>query len=113
MLKIKLTKGELKRQRDSLRQFLRYLPTLQLKKQQLQIEILHWHSVKQEKMKALNARKLLAVSWAGLLAEKIGIDLKPFLIPSEIISGVKNVAGVELPVFEKLCSRRPNTTYFW
>jgi len=49
MLKIKLTKGELKRQRDSLRQFLRYLPTLQLKKQQLQIEILHWHSVKQEK----------------------------------------------------------------
>ena len=40
MPKIKLTKGELKRQRDSLRQYYRYLPTLQLKKQQLQMEIL-------------------------------------------------------------------------
>ena len=32
MGKIKLTKGELKRQRDSLVQFRHYLPTLQLKK---------------------------------------------------------------------------------
>ena len=39
MPKVKLTKGELKRQRDDLRQYERYLPTLQLKKQQLQLEI--------------------------------------------------------------------------
>ena len=39
MPKIKLTKGELKRQRDSLEQFRRYLPTLQLKKQQLQMKV--------------------------------------------------------------------------
>jgi len=41
MGKIKFTKGELKRQRDALKQYERYLPTLQLKKQQLQLEILH------------------------------------------------------------------------
>ena len=41
MGKIKLTKGELKRQRDALKQYQRYLPTLQLKKQQLQMEILY------------------------------------------------------------------------
>ena len=40
MAKIKLTKGEMKRQRDNLKQFKRYLPTLQLKKQQLQMKIL-------------------------------------------------------------------------
>ena len=33
---IKLTKNELKKQKDNLKQFQRYLPTLQLKKQQLQ-----------------------------------------------------------------------------
>jgi V/A-type H+-transporting ATPase subunit D len=38
MPKIKLTKGELKRQRDALGQYNRYLPTLQLKKQQFTIE---------------------------------------------------------------------------
>ena len=39
MAKIKFTKTELKRQRDQLKQFTRFLPTLQLKKQQLQLEI--------------------------------------------------------------------------
>ena len=39
MAKIKLTKNELKTQRDSMARFQRYLPTLQLKKQQLQMEM--------------------------------------------------------------------------
>ena len=39
--KIKHTKNELKAQRDALRRFERYLPTLQLKKQQLQLEVRH------------------------------------------------------------------------
>ena len=39
MPKIKLTKNELKIQRDALKRFQRYLPTLQLKKQQLQLEV--------------------------------------------------------------------------
>ena len=37
---IKLTKNELKKQKDNLKQFQRYLPTLQLKKQQLQSVIM-------------------------------------------------------------------------
>ena len=39
MAKIKFTKNELKKQKDALKRFLRYLPTLMLKKQQLQMEI--------------------------------------------------------------------------
>ena len=39
MAKIKLTKNELKKQKDALKMFTRYLPTLILKKQQLQMEI--------------------------------------------------------------------------
>jgi len=37
--KIKYTKNELKAQRDALKRFKRYLPTLLLKKQQLQLEL--------------------------------------------------------------------------
>jgi V/A-type H+-transporting ATPase subunit D len=36
---IKLTKNELKTQKDALKRYTRYLPTLTLKKQQLQSEI--------------------------------------------------------------------------
>ena len=39
MAKLKLTKNELKAQKDALKMYKRYLPTLTLKKQQLQTEI--------------------------------------------------------------------------
>ena len=39
MANIKLTKNEQKKQKDALKRFTRYLPTLMLKKQQLQLVI--------------------------------------------------------------------------
>lgn len=39
MAKVKLTKNALKAERDALKRFKRYLPTLLLKKQQLQMEM--------------------------------------------------------------------------
>ena len=39
MAKVKLTKTAQKKERDNLKQYLRFLPTLQLKKQQLQMEM--------------------------------------------------------------------------
>ncbi|MDD2702486.1 MAG: V-type ATP synthase subunit D [Candidatus Omnitrophica bacterium] len=100
MVKIKLTKGELKKQRDNLRQFQRYLPTLQLKKQQLQMEILRWGSLLEEKMLAEKDRKAAVLSWAGLLAEP-GISLSSWIAPREVVTGSRNVAGVDIPVFER------------
>jgi V/A-type H+-transporting ATPase subunit D len=100
MAKIKLTKGELKKQRDSLKQFQRYLPTLQLKKQQLQIEILRWNAVLQEKMRLANTKRLAAHTWAGLLTEG-DVAIKKYIVPSQIVTGSKNIAGVDLVVFEQ------------
>jgi V/A-type H+/Na+-transporting ATPase subunit D len=100
MAKIKLTKGELKKQRDALRQFQRYLPTLQLKKQQLQMEILRWNGVLQEKIRLANTRKLAALGWSGLLTEA-DLTIKRCIVPSKIVLGSKNIAGVDLAVFEQ------------
>jgi len=100
MAKIKLTKGELKKQRDSLRQFQRYLPTLQLKKQQLQMEILRWNAVLQEKNRLINTRKLAAQNWAGLLSQAESL-IKQWIVPSQIVLSAKNIAGVDLAVFEQ------------
>jgi V/A-type H+-transporting ATPase subunit D len=56
-MKIKLTQGELKRQRDALRQYERYLPTLQLKKQQVQLEIVHQQSALKDRKNSLYKKK--------------------------------------------------------
>ena len=65
MAKIKLTKGEMKKQRDDLGQFRRYLPTLQLKKQQLQMEILEARKRIEEKLQMLYAKDNQIKEWAG------------------------------------------------
>ncbi|MDD4980477.1 MAG: V-type ATP synthase subunit D [Candidatus Omnitrophica bacterium] len=100
MSKIKLTKGGLKRQRDALRQYERYLPTLQLKKQQLQLEILQQINLLSEKREAEKRKKEAAKAWAGLLTDPL-VNIKEWFIPANIITGAKNVAGVDLPLFER------------
>jgi V/A-type H+-transporting ATPase subunit D len=100
MGKIKFTKGELKRQRDALRQYSRYLPTLQLKKQQLQIEILRQSVVMKEKMLDEAGKKAVVLEWAGLLSDS-GINLRAWVTPEDVFTGLRNIAGVDLPVFKE------------
>ncbi|MFA4984777.1 MAG: V-type ATP synthase subunit D [Candidatus Omnitrophota bacterium] len=102
MAKIKLTKGELKRQRDALRQYQRYLPTLQLKKQQLQMEILHHHELLEEKKKQESLKRNSMEAWLGLPASDSYVDVRPWISPSETVIKYRNIAGVDLPVFERL-----------
>ncbi len=99
-MKIKLTQNELKQQRDALQQYERYLPTLQLKKQQLQREISHQQSVLGEKKRSLHAGKKAAAAWAGLLGEPP--DIRPWLVPESIITTRMNIAGVDLKMVERV-----------
>lgn len=101
MGKVKLTKGELKNQRDALRRYERYLPILQLKKQQLQIEILRQVTLVEDRRHRVDAKRREIEIWAGLLAEK-GINLKKWITPKKRMAGVKNVAGVDIPVFDRV-----------
>lgn len=101
MQKIKFTKGELKKQRDALRQYERYLPTLQLKKQQLQMEILHQMSLIEEKKHVEQKRIHSAETWAGLLSDS-EINIYNWLMTKEIFTSTKNIAGVDLPWFDRL-----------
>ena len=101
MAKIKLTKGELKRQRDALRQYERYLPTLQLKKQQLQLEIHHQIVLLEKKISERDGKRREVEEWVGLLSDK-GIDVRPWITPREVIATSKNIAGVDLPLFDRV-----------
>ena len=101
MAKIKLTKGELKRQRDALTQYQRYLPTLQLKKQQLQMEILSQLTLREEKERLLQKRKAAIETWINLLSEP-KVNIKLWIKPKEVITKTKNIAGIDIPVFERV-----------
>ena len=99
MAKIKLTKNELKKQKDSLKMFQRYLPTLILKKQQLQAEIrtteIRLNELKKEKELIDESFK----SWIAVFGEK-GIFTPNILKISRIKTAQGNIAGVAIPVFE-------------
>ena len=99
MAKIRLTKNELKKQKDSLKRFQRYLPTLMLKKQQLQGEI----RLTDIRLKELHAtRENLDESfkpWIGVFGET-GFFTKDILKITSLRTGKGNVAGVEIPIFK-------------
>jgi V/A-type H+-transporting ATPase subunit D len=99
MAKIKLTKNELKKQKDSLKMYQRYLPTLMLKKQQLQGEI----RTTELRIKELREeRELLDESfkkWVGVFGEK-GIFTPDILSIIQIKTSQGNIAGVTIPIFE-------------
>ena len=101
MAKVKLTKTELKAQTDALKRFQRFLPMLQLKKQQLQSEIAGIIA----KADAVSAKERAVREgldkWVGLFATDE--DLLPGLVSVKSIKkGESNIAGVAIPTFESI-----------
>ncbi len=99
MAKIKLTKNELKVQKDALKMYRRYLPTLTLKKQQLQAEI-HTIEAKAEAVRA--ARQNLERNfrtWIAVFSEENAFP-KDIISVTNIRRGVGNIAGVSIPTYE-------------
>ena len=97
---VKLTKNEQKKQKDALKRFQRYLPTLQLKKQQLQMVI---RQVEQEYDELRRDKETLRKdleAWIGVFND--GIDLTPYAEVERIDTSVGNIAGIDIPVFEEL-----------
>ena len=101
MAKIKLTKTELKAQTDALKRFQRFLPMLQLKKQQLQGEIAGIVQKAEETSAKERAIRAGLDRWVGLFATDE--DLIAGLVKvREVKTGTANVAGVSIPTFERI-----------
>ena len=101
MAKIKLTKTELKAQTDALKRFQRFLPMLQLKKQQLQGEIAGIVQKAEETSAKERAIRAGLDRWVGLFATDE--DLIAGLVKvREVKTGTANVAGVAIPTFERI-----------
>jgi len=99
MAKIKLTKNEQKKQKDSLKRYERYLPTLMLKKQQLQAEI-RVVDIRIAEMLRLKERTDADLKkWVAIFGET-GVFTPDIVRITKMLTGEGNVAGVPVPLFE-------------
>ena len=99
MAKIKLTKNELKVQKDALKMYRRYLPTLTLKKQQLQAEIRTIEAKAKAVRKEREDLEKGFDSWIAVFSESDAFP-RGIITVSNIRKGEGNIAGVAIPTFE-------------
>lgn len=103
---VKLTKNELKVQKDRLKQFQRYLPTLQLKKQQLQSVVTQVTAQLEQVARERQAAVAGLDDWVAVFAENDSFPaekrLETLVRPRHVVCGEQNIAGVVVPVFQEL-----------
>ena len=100
--KYKLTRPELKRFRDALARYRRYLPMLKLKQQQLQTMIREVSRQRRAAESAVREAAEIFQRYEAILADVSGVPVQALAEPAEIKTGQTNVAGVNLPVFEEV-----------
>ncbi len=100
MAEVKLTKNELRSQETTLKQLKRYLPTLQLKKALLQVEVQNARiSIQKIEKERQEIYEEIADS-ARLFPEMDFPSLEQAIQLDQVKKRFENIAGVEIPIFE-------------
>jgi V/A-type H+-transporting ATPase subunit D len=107
--KIKLTRPELKRYRDELARFQRYLPMLKLKQQQLQMTLRDIQKAQAEAHQAVEEVQQRFDPYRAVLKDLSGINIRNLATPEQVRTSEMNIAGVTLPVFDEAIF--PEITY--
>jgi V/A-type H+-transporting ATPase subunit D len=107
--KIKLTRPELKRRRDALARFERYLPMLKLKQQQLQLTLRDIQRQRRQVQRGVQAAQKKVQAYRAVLVDVAGVNVTQLSEPEEVQTSTANVAGVQLPVFDDV--RFPEAQY--
>ncbi|HNW83205.1 MAG TPA: V-type ATP synthase subunit D [bacterium] len=109
---IKLNKTELKTQKNLLAQLVKYLPTLQLKKQQLQAEVENSRNMETAILTAIDKRRNYMKTWAVVLSQKLTINVYQMVEIDQIFTETENVAGVDVKVFKDLSFKPFEYSFF-
>ena len=99
--KIKLTRPELKRQRDALERFERYLPMLKLKQQQLQLTVQQLRRDCRAAQAAVTQAQQKFDSYRQVLTDVAGLNVRQLGQCEQVMTTQTNIAGVNIPVFQE------------
>jgi len=98
--KIKLTRTELKLQRDALARYERYLPTLKLKQQQIQSSIVQTRRQYRKVQKNADAAQRHINLYQNVFNDVAGVNIKHLATPETVQTSQHSVAGIYVPRFE-------------
>jgi V/A-type H+-transporting ATPase subunit D len=109
--KIKFNKTVLKRQRDALAKYRKFLPILLLKKMQLQLVVRQLEPQIEEMRKELRAAGEAIHPWSRLLSDPL-VDIHDFIRIQEVRCDKDNIAGVEVPEFREVVFEEATYSFF-
>lgn len=112
MARIKLTKTELRLQQIRLKQLQKYLPTLQLKKALLQVEVNQTNLEIDQLVQQFHSQETLIQKYIPLFAEKNSASFFSSLSIIEVKKNYENIAGVEIPLFQEVVFAEPDYSLF-
>jgi V/A-type H+/Na+-transporting ATPase subunit D len=99
---MRLTKTELRSQQVRLNQLEKYLPTLQLKKTLLQMEV----NLAQQEIEQLlieyQTQETNVTAYSALFSNRGAFDLFPAVKVLDVRHHVENIAGLDIPVFDQV-----------
>lgn len=100
--KIKKTRPELLKWRRALATYERYLPTLILKKQQIQMEILKARAERARAREEMERRIQAIDPWVSLFSESLPGPATRLVKVKALDLAERNVAGIVLPILERV-----------
>ena len=112
MAKIKFTKNALREQQQKLHQLENYLPTLQLKKKLLQVEVSNAKASIEKLEKEFEKEKSNLENFSYLFTDKKNSDILKYAEVEHIDKTYENIAGVEIPKFEKVVFKEESYMLF-
>lgn len=112
MTQIRLTKNELRIQEHKLKQLTKYLPTLQLKKAMLQTEVNTANMEISALKKEFLQKKEKIQKFAKLMTSYSMDEFYENLHVDEVHTNSENIAGVEIPLFEKVIFSETNYSLY-
>ncbi len=98
--KLKLTKESLSKEKKNLRRFMRFLPTLKLRKTQLFNEIHEIRMSMAAKETEIEALQADVAQWVAVFGEDV--DLNQFFKVEEVKVQPGNVAGIDIPTLDDI-----------
>ncbi|MBN2478861.1 MAG: V-type ATP synthase subunit D [Parachlamydiales bacterium] len=102
MTNLKMTKNSLRAEQHILKQLETYLPTLQLKKNLLLLEVAQVKNRLERLSKDLEKRKEDIYKFSHLLTDKYQIDPLKYTTVKHVQRSYENIAGVDVPIFQKV-----------
>jgi V/A-type H+-transporting ATPase subunit D len=110
--KVRLTRPELKRYRDSLARYNRYLPMLKLKQQQLQMALRDSLRRRSEAEQGYNDIDASIRRYRQVFSDRTGVPLEEWARPAGQRTSTRNIAGVAITTLEEVAFSPVKYSFF-